>query len=100
MKKALIEDKIRSEYMAEVERLMAAIFAELDAPSPQGIRCYAQKEEEGLRFIHGYMTNVNVKNPVVELACFKRLRPFVGHNHSEKPIRIELTEMGLYDSPE
>ena len=98
MKKVLIQYKMQAENVAEVERLIAAVFVELSVVAPQGIRYSVQKMEDGLRFIHTYVADANVKNPVVDLVSFHALQQFIREGHSEKPVSVEVSDIGLYDS--
>jgi hypothetical protein len=98
MKKVFIQYKVKPEQVANVETLIKKVFAELRETSPGNISYSAQKLKDGETFIHTYVADENIKNPVVGLLAFKELQEFIKSNHVEKPVSIELSDIDSYNS--
>ncbi|TSJ47995.1 hypothetical protein [Fluviicola chungangensis] len=98
MKKVFIQYKIKPEQVSNVETLIKKVFDELRATNPNSISYSAQKLEDGQTFVHTYVANENVKNPIVGLSSFKELQEFIKFNHLEKPVSIELSDIDSYNS--
>ncbi len=98
MKKVLIQYKIKPEQAANVETLIKKVFDDLRTASPPKISYSAQKLEDGQTFIHTYIADENIKNPIVDLQSFKELQEFIKNNHIEKPVSLELSDIDSYSS--
>lgn len=98
MKKVFIQYKIKSEQVSNAEVLIKKMFDDLRTENPDNISYTAQKLEDGQTFIHTYIADENVKNPIVGLSSFKALQEFIKLNHVEKPVSIELSDIDSYNS--
>lgn len=98
MKKVFIQYKIKSEQVSNVEALIKKVFDDLRSESPDSISYSAQRLEDGQTFIHTYIADENVKNPIVGLSSFKELQEFIKFNYAEKPVSIELSDIDSYNS--
>lgn len=98
MKKVFIQYKIKPRQVSYVEALIKKVFDELRTASPGKISYSAQKSEDGQTFIHTYIADENIKNPIVSLPSFKELQEFIKFNHAERPVSIELSDVDSYNS--
>ncbi len=98
MKKVFIQYKIKTEQVSSVETLIKKVFDDLRTESPDNISYTAQKLEDGQTFIHTYVADENIKNPIVGLSSFKELQEFIKLNHAEKPVSIALSDIDSYSS--
>ena len=52
MRRVIVTYRVREERLAEHERLLREVYAELAADRPEGVRYSAYREADGLQFTH------------------------------------------------
>lgn len=94
MKQVLVRYKTKPEATAENERLIKAVFEELQAESPQGLRYVALKLADG-SFVHFAETG-EAGNPLLEAAAFQAFQSDIKNRCIEPPQPNDATIVGNY----
>lgn len=97
MKSILVRYKVHPDKTAENEALIRGVFEELRSTSPAGLRYASFKQADGVSFVHvATIDTVEDRNPLPELASFKRFQQHLRDRCVEAPSVFELTAIGLY----
>ncbi|MBG9389010.1 hypothetical protein [Caenimonas aquaedulcis] len=96
MRTVMVRYKVKAEAVAENERLIAAVFAQLARDKPAGVRYQALKLPDGQGFVHFAMSEANV-NPVTQLEAFKQYTAGIKDRCEELPVSTVVQQVGLYD---
>ena len=83
----------------ENERLIRAVFAELAAEQPEGVRYQAMRLAGGLDFIH-VVTLDGDDNPLFRLPAFAEFQARIGERCSVGPAAGDATIVGAYSPSE
>jgi hypothetical protein len=85
--------------VARNEELVRAVYEELRARQPRGLRYATYKLEDGVTFVH--VAHVDAEeNPLLEVPAFKRFQEGIGERCDEPPAASALTEIGSFTSGE
>jgi hypothetical protein len=76
-------------------RLIAAVFADLDALRPEGLQYKSFRLEDGLTFVH-VVTMTGQGNPLLASKAFQAFSSTVADRCSEGPLVLEATTLGDY----
>ena len=96
MKRTLIRYKTKPDRTEENEALIKAVFKELHAKSPEGIRYLSLKLGDG-SFIHFVANEAEDQpNPVVALPAFQAFQSGIRERCSEPPQSADVTIVGNY----
>jgi hypothetical protein len=96
MKRSLIRYKTKPERTDENERLIKAVFAELHAKSPTGVRYLAVKLGDG-SFVHVVATESGESaSAIAGLDAFRAFQSGIRERTSEPPQSNEATIVGNY----
>jgi len=96
MKRSLIRYRTKPERTEENERLIQAVFAELHAKSPAGVRYAVVRLGDG-NFFHLVATDSGeAPNPITGLDAFKTFQGGVRDRCLEPPQSGEVTVVGNY----
>jgi hypothetical protein len=79
----------------ENARLVAAVFAELDATKPEGVRYQSFRLEDGLTFVH-VVSLTGEENPLLASQAFQTFSSTVADRCTEMPVVVESTPLGDY----
>jgi len=97
MKKIMVRYKVKQDKAAENEALIKAVFEELKASAPDGIRYAAFKLEDGVSFVHIVSVETDDgSNPLPGTDAFKAFQAEIKDRCEEPPVAQELTEVGSY----
>jgi hypothetical protein len=100
MKTILVRYKIRDTAVAENEELIHAVFDELRASAPQGLRYSTFKLADGSTFVHLAMIDTaDGSNPLVALDSFKRFQQGLPERCVEPPVASDLVAVDGYGMP-
>jgi hypothetical protein len=91
MTAAVIRYRTRPEAAEENQRLIAAVFAELAAVAPPGLRYSALRLADGVTFVH-----VVDGAGLPDLAAFQEFQRGLGDRLAEGPVRDEAALIGTY----
>jgi hypothetical protein len=79
----------------ENARLIGAVFADLDALKPEGLRYQSLRLEDGLTFVH-VVTMTGEGNPLLASEAFQAFSSTVADRCTEGPLVLEATTLGDY----
>lgn len=96
MRTVMVRYKVKADAVAENERLIGQVFAQLAREKLAGTRYQAMKLADGQSFVHLAMTDAEV-NPVTQLAAFKEYVAGIKDRCEEPPVQTVLEVVGAYD---
>jgi hypothetical protein len=94
MKRMLVRYKTKPETVEENQRLIEAVFRELHAKAPDGVRYAALRLADG-SFVHVVET-ADGASPLPGLAAFKAFQSGIKERCAELPQANEVTVVGNY----
>jgi hypothetical protein len=94
MKTTLVRYKTKPDRTEENAQLITAVFAELQAKEPEGLRYAALKLADG-SFVHLVQSDTD-PSPLPQLAAFKAFLDGIRERCSEPPQQNEVTIVGNY----
>ena len=96
-KRIVVRYRVKPDRVAENERLIAAVFQQLQREQPAGLRYASFKAADGVSFTH--MVSIETadgSNPLGALGAFKSFTADIKARCDEPPVAIELEEVGSY----
>jgi quinol monooxygenase YgiN len=94
----MVRYKTLPERADENERLIRAVFEELRARSPGGLRYATFRLEDGVSFVHIATHAAAGENPLTSLPSFKAFQQGIKERCVELPVLTELRPVGVYDA--
>jgi hypothetical protein len=95
--KSLIRYKTKPESADENQRLIENVYAELADRNPGGMRYATLRLEDGVTFIHIFMTDSDeTPNTMGEIAAFAEFQRGLSNRCIEQPIAHAATVIGSY----
>lgn len=97
MKRMIVQYKVKPERAAENQRYVEAVYEELRATAPEGVRYVTFKGEDGVSFTHivSYETETN-ENPIAQLKAFQAFQAEIGERCTEGPVSTLIETVGSY----
>jgi hypothetical protein len=95
MRHVVVNYRVAPERVAENEELVRAVYQELAASRPTGLRYATFKLADGVSFMHVAET-AEEHNPLPELESFKRFQVGLGERCDEAPVVTALSPIGSY----
>jgi hypothetical protein len=96
MKRTLILYETKSESTRDNERLIEAVFRELHAKAPDGVRYMALKLDDGT-FVHFSIVDADAQpNPIVALKAFEAFQSGIKERCATPPRARAATVVGSY----
>ena len=95
MRRVMVRYRVKPEHVAENERLVRDVYAELGELDPDGFRYGTFTLDDGLTFVH-LATHEDGANPLGEVAAFRRFPSNIGERCDEPPVVAALREVGSY----
>jgi len=80
------------------EALIRAVFAELHASTPQGLRYATYRLPDGVTFLHIATVQTTDANPLTALPSFKAFQAQLKERCVEAPVVTELNAIASYSS--
>ena len=96
MKRFMVRYKVKGDRVAENERLIRAVYAELARERPAHLRYATFKLDDGVSFVHIVSHESGGDNPLGEYSAFKAFVAEIQDRCEEPPVRAELGEVGSY----
>jgi len=91
----MVRYRVKPERAARNAELVRAVYDELRARTPDGIRYATFTLEDGVTFVH--IAEVGADgNPLAELAAFREFVSGVAERCDDPPVTSELREVGSY----
>ncbi len=95
--KRMIRYKLKPGAAAENEQLIRAVFAELRALAPPGLRYASFRLDDGLSFVHLVSHEAaEGDSPLAALPAFKAFVAGIRARCDEAPMTVELNEIGSH----
>lgn len=97
MKRVMVRYRVKPNRVAENQRFVEAVYEELNARRPEGIRYATFLLEDGVTFIHLFSNErSDGKNPLRETGAFKAFQAELGDRCDEGPTAVDIREVGSY----
>lgn len=97
MKRVIVRYKVKSDRVEENERLVRAVYAQLERECPDGIRYATLKLDDGVSFMHiATIDTADGKNPLLALSAFAEFSASIDDRCEEKPKSGSWTRVGGY----
>jgi hypothetical protein len=95
MRQVMVRYKVKPNRVEENEQLVRAVYEELAASEPAGLRYATFRLDDGVSFAH--IASVEGEhNPLAEVEAFARFQAEVRDRCEEQPVVTELHEVGSY----
>lgn len=97
MRRVIVQYKLLPERVEENVRHVEAVYAQLAAERPGGLRYATFKLPDGVSFLHvASVESADGQNPLVALEAFRQFTASIAERCVEPPVSRELTEIGSY----
>lgn len=97
MKTVMVRYKVKADRAAENERLIRAVFAQLDRDKPEGVLYASLRLDDGVSFVHiASIEERDGANPLTTLAAFTEFAAQIRERCEEPPVSVTLTAIGTY----
>ena len=96
-KTVMVRYRVRPEAADENQRLVQAVYQELNADDPGGLRYATFRLADGVTFVHLAVTE-DGDNPLMRSAAFKEFQQGLGERVVEGPDFSDVTLVGEYGS--
>ena len=98
MRTVMVRYKAKPEAVAENERLIGEVFAQLARDKPAGTRYNVFKLPDGV-FVHVGSSEAGGAqgNPLVKLETFQAFVAGIKDRAQEPPVTVEMQQIGFYD---
>ena len=94
MPNVMVRYRVHSDRVLENEELVRAVYEELAASKPSGLRYATFKLPDGVTFVH--VAQHDQPNPLSTISAFQRFQEGIGDRCDEPPSVTELTAIGSY----
>ena len=99
MRAVMVRYRVKPEMVEENERLVRAVYAELRAVKPAGLRYQTHKLADGVSFVHVAVYDDGVADsPLPGLAAFKAFTADIKARCDELPATQALEPVGFFSS--
>ena len=94
MRQVMVRYKVKPERVEENEALVRAVYEELAAAEPEGIRYATFRLDDGVSFVH--MALLSDRGSLNELGAFQRFTADIRDRCDEPPVTTDLHAIGAY----
>jgi hypothetical protein len=94
----VVRYRTKPEHADANAELVRAVFEELAADGPTGLRDATYRLDDGVTFVH-VATIEGAANPLASSAAFSRFQQGIADRCEEGPIAMDATIVGSYRSP-
>jgi len=94
MPHVMVRYKVYADRVAENEELVRAVYEELAASQPEGLRYATFKLPDGVTFVH--LAQHADPNPLSSVVAFQRFQDGIGARCEEPPVVTQLDEVGSF----
>jgi hypothetical protein len=91
----MVRYKVKPDEVAENERLVRDVYAELAERQPEGFRYATFKLDDGVSFVH-FALQEAAENPLFTVGAFQRFQEKIGERCDEPPVVVQLEEVGSF----
>jgi hypothetical protein len=97
MSKVMVRYTVKPECVEENERLVRAVYEELEQRGIDGLSYATFRLEDGVSFVHvAARSTVGTANPLLELEAFRESQKDIAERCVERPVVSELHEVGSF----
>jgi hypothetical protein len=97
MSKVMVRYTVKPEKAEENERLIRAVYEELERTTPAGLRYATFKLEDGVSFVHvASNESEDGPSPLRNVKAFLEFQKDVAERCAQKPLTTELHEIGSF----
>lgn len=97
MKQVMVRYTVKPEQVAENQRLVELVYADLKQTAPTGLRYATFKQNDGLSFVHiASIETENGESPLPQLPAFQAFLAQIKDRCTEPPMTVELETIGTY----
>jgi hypothetical protein len=97
MSKIMVRYKVKPEMAQENERLVRAVYEELERTAPEGLRYATFRLEDGVSFVHIAANETDDgRSPLRDVKAFQEFQKDVRERCAEPPVTSELHEVGSF----
>jgi L-rhamnose mutarotase len=97
MKRVMVRYKVKADKVEENKQLIRAVFEELKAKQPAGIRYASFILPDGVSFVHiASIETTDGSNPLGMTDAFKSFQKEIKDRCEEPPVAVDLAELGSY----
>jgi hypothetical protein len=97
MSKVMVRYKVKPERAKENERLIRAVYEELERTAPADLRYATFKLEDGVSFVHlASNESEDGQSPLRNVKAFREFQKDVAERCAETPLATELNEVGSF----
>lgn len=98
MKRVMVRYKLKADKVEENKQLVKAVFEELKAKQPAGIRYATFVLPDGVSFVHiASLETPDGKNPLSMTDAFPLFTKDIKDRCEEPPVAMDLTEVNSYN---
>jgi hypothetical protein len=91
----MVRYKVKPDRVEENERLVRAVYEELDGSDPGGLRYGTFKLDDGVSFVHLAATEEG-RNPLADVEAFQEFQRNIEERCDEPPVLTVLDQVGSY----
>ena len=95
MRRVMVRYRIKPDDVAENERLVRDVYAELADRQPEGFRYATFKLDDGVSFVHLAVQEA-ADNPLSGVQAFQRFQENIRARCDEPPVVMQLEEIGSF----
>jgi hypothetical protein len=97
MRQVMVRYKVKPERVAENERLVRAVYDELERVDPDWFHYATFRLDDGVTFVHLASSDTeDGRSPLPELAAFRRFQEDIEDRCQENPVVTRLSEIGSF----
>ena len=96
MQTTIVRYKLKADRVAENEKLVQALYAELSESKPSGFDYSTYKLEDGVSFMHIAHLEDKAKGPLSGIKAFQEFQQGIKDRCEELPVVSKATEVGSY----
>lgn len=97
MKRVMVRYKVKPDQAAENQRLVEAVYANLQRAAPAGLRYATFKQDDGLSFVHiASIETETGESPLPQLPAFQAFLAQIKERCTEPPVAVEVEAIGTY----
>jgi hypothetical protein len=97
MRQVMVRYKVKPERVAENERLVRAVYDELERVDPDRFHYATFRLDDGVTFVHLASSDTeDGRSPLPELAAFRRFQEDIEDRCQENPVVTRLSEIGSF----
>jgi len=98
MKRVMVRYKVKADKAEENKQLIRAVFEELKAKQPAGIRYATFVFPDAVSFVHiAFIETADGSNPLSMTNAFKTFQQDIKDRCEEPPVAIDLNEVGSFN---